>query len=214
MNTHQLLTSYGYLAVLVLVAVESLGIPLPGETVVIAAGVYAGSTHRLSVWVVFLVAAGAAIVGNSMGFWIGNKGGYRLLRRYGHHVRLDETRIKVGRYVFDRHGGKVVFFGRFVSVLRTYVAILAGTSQMKWRRFLLHSTTAAIAWAGLYSFGSYFVGKAISRASMPVGIALATAAVIAVGAALFVTRHETGKLGAKAEAAYPGPLTDYRERVR
>ena len=141
---------------------ESLGIPLPGETIVIAAGVYAGSTHRLSVWLVFVVASVAAIVGNAVGFWLGEVGGYRLLLRYGRRVRIDETRIKIGRYVFDRHGGKVVFFGRFISVLRTYVAFLAGTSQMRWRSFLLHSTSAALAWAGLYSFGSDFLGKAIS----------------------------------------------------
>ncbi len=193
---------------MVLVAVESLGIPLPGETIVIAAGIYAGSTHRLSVWLVFVVAALAAIVGNAMGFWLGEVGGYRLLLRYGRRVRIDETRIKIGRYVFERHGGKVVFFGRFISVLRTYVAFLAGTSQMRWRSFLLHSTSAAIAWAALYSFGSYFVGRAISRVSAPGGIAIAAVAVMAVGVGVVVAHRHTGRLSARAEAAYPGPLPD------
>jgi len=188
--------------------VESLGVPLPGETIVIAAGVYAGSTHKLSVWLVFVVAALAAIVGNAMGFWLGDLGGYHLLLRYGRHVRIDEARIKIGRYVFDKHGGKGVFFGRFISVLRTYVALLAGISQMRWRRFLLHSASSSVVWAAVYSFGSYFVGKAISRVSTPADIAIAAAAAIALGVALVVAHRQTGKLGALAEAAYPGPLPD------
>src|SRR5260370_42031923 len=72
-----------------------------------------------------------------MGYWMGDRGGSRLARRYGSRVRLDERKLKTARYLFDRHGVKVVFFGRFVSVLRAYAAFLAGTSKMRWRRFLL-----------------------------------------------------------------------------
>jgi membrane protein DedA with SNARE-associated domain len=126
-----LIESYGYLAVFVLVGVESLGIPLPGETALITAAIYAGHTHRLNPWLIFLVASAAAIIGDNIGYWIGDKGGYRLARRYGSKVRLDERKLKIARYLFDRHGGKVVFFGRFVSVLRTYAAFLAGTSKMR-----------------------------------------------------------------------------------
>src|SRR6185437_13094477 len=132
-----LIDTYGYWAVFGFVAVESFGIPLPGETALIAAATYAGATHRLTVWVIFLVGAAAAILGDTGGYWIGDKGGYRLLRRYGHYVRFDEPKIKVARYLFARHGGKVVFFGRFVSVLRTYAAFLAGTTRMRYRRFLV-----------------------------------------------------------------------------
>ena len=96
-NVDHLVATYRYPAVFVLVAAESLGIPLPGETMLIAAGTYAGHTHRLSVWAVFTVAATAAIIGDNVGFWIGDKGGYRLLRRYGHYGRVDETKLKVGR---------------------------------------------------------------------------------------------------------------------
>jgi membrane protein DedA with SNARE-associated domain len=119
-----------------LVGAESLGIPLPGETALILAGTYAGHTHRLSPWLIFLVAAAAAIIGDNIGYWIGDKGGYRLARRYGPKVRLDEHKLKIARYLFDRYGDRVVFFGRFVSVLRTYAAFLAGVSRMRWRRFL------------------------------------------------------------------------------
>jgi membrane protein DedA with SNARE-associated domain len=99
--------------VFVLVGIESLGIPLPGETAVIVAGGYAGSTHKLSPWLIFAVAA-AAIAGDNIGYWIDDKGGYQLARRYGRKVRLDEQKLKIARYLFDRHGVNVVFFGRFV----------------------------------------------------------------------------------------------------
>jgi membrane protein DedA with SNARE-associated domain len=154
-NVHDLLSQYGYAAVFVLVGLESLGVPLPGETILIAAGIYAGTTHKLSIWVVFAVAAAGAIIGDNLGFLIGDKGGYRLLRRYGGYVRADEAKIKVGRYIFDRHGAKVVFFGRFVSVLRTYAAFLAGTLKMHWRRFLCHNSAGGIVWSAIYAFGPY-----------------------------------------------------------
>ena len=126
-------------AVFGLVMAESLGVPLPGETALIAAATYAGATHQLSVWAIFVVAAAAAVVGSIIGYWIGSWGGYRLVRRWGHYVRVDEPQLKVARYLFDRHGGKVVFFGRFVSVLRTYISFLAGTARMRYRRFLVAS---------------------------------------------------------------------------
>ena len=137
-NVSNLIGSFGYCAeVFLLVAIESLGIPLPGETALILAGVYAGHTHRVDPWVIFGVAAAAAIIGDNIGYWLGAKGGYPLARRYGSKVRLDERKLKTARYLFDRHGRKVVFFGRFVSVLRTYAAFLAGVSRMDWWRFVL-----------------------------------------------------------------------------
>jgi len=124
------LASWGYLAVLFFVGIESIGVPFPGETMLITAGIYAGATHNLDIAVVIAAAAGGAIIGDNIGFAIGWFGGYPLLRRYGKYVRLDEAKLKVGRYIFMRQGGKVVFFGRFVSILRTYAAFLAGTNHM------------------------------------------------------------------------------------
>ena len=115
---NHLLQSYGYLAVFVFVALESVGVPLPGETALIAAALYAGSTHRLNVGLIALVAAVAAVAGDNGGYWLGQHGGTRLVRRYGHWVRLDARKLKVGRYLFARHGGKVVFFGRFIRAVR------------------------------------------------------------------------------------------------
>ncbi|HLI55162.1 MAG TPA: DedA family protein [Acidimicrobiales bacterium] len=208
MNVSHLLHQYGYAAVFVLVACESLGVPLPGETILVAAGIYAGTSHRLSVWAIFAVAAAAAITGDNIGFWIGDKGGYRLVRRYGHYVRLDQGKLKIGRYIFDRHGAKVVFFGRFVSVLRTYAAFLAGTTKMAWRKFLPWNAAGGIVWAAIYSFVPYEVGGAINRVSSKVGIALGVAAVVVIVAGILALRRQAGRLRERAEAAFPGPLPD------
>jgi len=205
-NTGHLITNYGYLALFTLIAAESLGIPLPGETALITAGIYAGHTHRLSPWLIFAVAAGAAIVGDNAGYWIGHSGGYRLARRHGPKVRLDERKLKIARYLFDRHGTAVVFFGRFVAVLRTYAAFLAGTSQMRWRRFLPANAAGGIVWAGAYTLAAYLGGAALQRASGIIDLILVGAAVLAVAATVVWLRRRMGELGERAEAAYPGPL--------
>lgn len=206
MNISHLIGTYGYWALFGLVAAESLGVPLPGETALIIAGTYAGTTHRLSPWLIFLVASAAAIVGDNIGYWIGDKGGYALARRYGPKVRLDERKLKIARYLFDRHGAKVVFFGRFVSVLRTYAAFLAGTSQMRWRLFLPANAAGGIVWAGIYTLASYLAGNALQRASATITWVLAGATVVAIVAVVLLVRRQASRLAARAEAAYPGRL--------
>ena len=209
MNIDNLLHHYGYAAVFALVGAESIGVPLPGETILIAAALYAGSTHKLTAWVIFVVAAAAAIIGDNIGFWIGDKGGYRLLRRYGRYVRADEQKIKIGRLVFDRHGGKVVFFGRFVSVLRTYAAFLAGTLKMRWRRFLPFNASGGIVWAAIYTFVPYAVGSAVSKASHELDIILGVLAAALIVGSILLVRRKADQLAGAAEAAYPGPLPDH-----
>src|SRR5215469_15722344 len=206
MNITQLIESYGYWALFALVAAESLGVPLPGETALIIAGTYAGTTHHLNPWLIFLVASAAAITGDNIGYWIGDKGGYTLARRYGSRVRLDERKLKIARYLFDRHGVKVVFFGRFVSVLRTYAAFLAGTSKMRWRKFLPANAVGGILWAGIYTLTAYLAGNGLQQASVIIDWVLLGAAAVAIAVALLAVRRQAGKLAARAEAAYPGPL--------
>jgi len=208
MNTGQLITHYGYWAVFVLVAAESLGVPLPGETALIIAGTYAGTTHNLNPWLIFAVASAAAIIGDNIGFWIGDKGGYRLARRYGSKVRLDERKLKTARYLFDLHGTKVVFFGRFVSVLRTYAAFLAGTSRMRWRKFLPANAAGGIVWAGIYTALAYLAGSWLQRENGTIDWILAGVAIVAIVAVVLVVRRQGAKLADRAEQAYPGPLND------
>ena len=206
MNTTHLIHSYGYLAVFVFVAVESLGVPIPGETAVIAAGAYAGETHKLNPWLLFLVAAVAAIVGNIAGYSIGRKGGFPLALRYGSKIRLDQHKLKVGKYVLDKQGSKVVFFGRFVSVLRSYVAFLAGTLHMQWEKFAIATVASAVAWAGIYTALAYNAAGTIKRLSGTFDLVLGAVALVVVVAVLFAVRHQVKRLGDRAEAAYPGPL--------
>jgi membrane protein DedA with SNARE-associated domain len=208
LNLNHLITTYGYWAVFVLVAAESLGVPLPGETALILAGTYAGTTHRLSGWLIFVVAAAAAIIGDNIGYWIGDQGGYRLALRFGPKFRLDERKLKIARYLFDRHGAKVVFFGRFISVLRTYAAFLAGTSRMRWRIFLPANALGGIVWAGGYTLAAYLAGMALQRVSGTLSLIFIGVAVLGIVVTVIVIRRQTASLAERAEAAYPGPLDE------
>ena len=204
-----LIQQYGYLAVLVIVGLESLGIPLPGETTLVTAAIYAGATHELNIVFVIAAAAAGAILGDNCGYLIGHWGGYRLLVRYGSYIRLDQAKVKVARYLFREHGGKVVFFGRFVSLLRAWAAFLAGTSRMAWPRFLLFNAAGGIVWATIYGLGAYLFGSAMERASRPVAIVIGAVAVVVVIVAIVLVRRHEHQLEATAEDAFPGPLPGY-----
>lgn len=204
--TH-LLATYGYLAVLLFVTIESTGIPFPGETILLVAAIAAGQTHQLSIAWVIVAAASGAILGDNLGFWVGREGGYRLLRRYGRSIQLEERRLKLGQYLFMKHGGKVVFFGRFVAVLRAWAAFLAGTNRMRWPRFLLFNAAGGIVWATLYGLGGYFLGDNIHRLVGPVGIVLFVLAVLFIIAGIVIVRRNEERLADEAERALPGPLT-------
>ena len=198
-----LLATWGYAIVFLIVGAESLGIPMPGETTLTLAALYAGSTHRLNIVGVIAAAAAGAIVGDNVGYTIRRVGGYRLLRRYGRYVRVDVHRLKIGRYLFDHHGGKVVFFGRFGSILRTYAAFLAGTTHMHWRRFLAFNAAGGIAWATIYGVAYYYFGAALKHVQTPVDIALGVVAVAVFVAGLLILRRKERHLGEAAERAYP-----------
>jgi membrane protein DedA with SNARE-associated domain len=201
-----LVSDFGYLAVFAVVAIESLGIPAPGETVLVAASVYAGHTGNLEIVGVIAAAAAGAIVGDNIGYAIGRKGGYRLLLKYGHKVRVKESHLKVARYVFDRYGPRVVFFGRFVALLRTYAAFLAGVGQMEWRRFLLANAAGGIVWATIFGLLGYYGQKAFEQLSTPINVTLGVLGLLGVVALTLYLRRRTERLTDVAEAAYPGPL--------
>lgn len=196
-----LIATYGYWLVFLVVAMESTGIPLPGETMLISAAVYAGNTHQLNIVLIVVCASAAAIIGDNCGYWIGREAGVPLLRRYGHYVGVDESRLRLGQYVFMRHGGKIVFFGRFVAVLRALAAVLAGANAFAWPRFLLFNAAGGIAWATLFGFSGYVFGRAIHRIAGPLGMTLLVIAVAAIPAGwVFMRRHEA-ELQARADAA-------------
>ncbi|MEO8970332.1 MAG: DedA family protein [Ktedonobacteraceae bacterium] len=206
----QLLHVYGYWAVLVFVSIESIGIPFPGETMLLVAAIYAGTTHQLFIPFVIAAAAAGAIIGDNIGFFIGREGGYRLLRRYGRYIRLDERKLKLGQYLFKKHGGKVVFFGRFVAVLRALAAFLAGTNRMQWPRFLIFNALGGIVWATIYGLGGYYLGKNIQRFTGPVGTVLIILAVIGLIAFFFFVRFNEQRMEDAAEKEFPGSLDKYQ----
>jgi membrane protein DedA with SNARE-associated domain len=212
---NHLLQSYGYFAVFLFVALESAGVPLPGESALIAAALYAGATHRLDIGLVALVAAVAAIAGDNGGYWLGQHGGTRLVRRYGHWVRLDARKLKVGRYLFARHGGKVVFFGRFITVLRTYAAFFAGLNGMRRSRFLVANAAAGVLWAAAVSFGAYALGSAATQVGTALAIAGLAAAGVLVVVGMLVMKRVVRRLEERAEAAFPDPpqIDPARERA-
>ena len=205
-----LIAGYGLWVLFFVVMLESMGVPVPGETALVTAALYAGSTHRIDIVSVVLVAAAGAMIGDNIGYLIGRSIGVRLLVRYGRYIRLNETRLKVGQYLFRRHGGKIVFFGRFVAFLRAFAAVLAGANRMPWPHFLLMNGLGGICWASLFGGGAYLFGEQIKRVAGPVGLLLLVAAIgLAVAGLVFFRRHEKD-LEQRAEAALPGPLSERR----
>jgi membrane protein DedA with SNARE-associated domain len=197
---------YGLIVVALVIGFESIGLPFPGETVLILAGIFAGTKHDLNIVAVVITAALAAIAGQVIGFLIGREFGYRLLLRYGPYLRITEGRIKLGEYLFLRHGTKIVFIARFVPFLRSLAGILAGANRMPWLPFMLANIIGAFAWAAAFGFAAYLLGHEIQRVAGPLMIVVGVIAVIVIAlGARFVGRHEA-QLVADAERALPGPL--------
>jgi membrane protein DedA with SNARE-associated domain len=188
------------------IAIESMGIPVPGETMLITAAVYAGTSGKLSITHVIAAAIAGAIIGDNLGFWIGRMVGVRWVMRHQSTWPLTPRRIKVGQYLFQRHGGKVVFFGRFVALLRALAAFLAGLNGMDWRRFALFNVLGAIVWAGGYGIAAYAFGEQLTNALHEAGSVLAVVGVAVVIAAFIGMRRYERRLEDEAERALPGPL--------
>jgi len=197
---------YGLLTVAVIVGLECVGVPMPGETALLAAAMYAGTKHDLNIVAVILTAAAAAIVGRMVGYVIGRSFGYWLLLRYGNYVRMTQKRIKLGQYLFMRHGGKIVFVAQFVPVLRTFAGLFAGANVMPWRSFMVANAVGSFFWAVIYGYAVYALGRQFERVEGSMVIILgAITIVMCVVAGVFVHRHEA-QLTAEAERAMPGPL--------
>ena len=201
-----LVASYGYFAIFFIILLESAGIPLPGETILIVGAVLAGSDNGLEIYAVIATAAAAAILGDNIGYWVGRRWGLSLLLRYGHLVRLDERKLKLGQYLFMRHGGKIVFIGRFVALLRVFAALLAGANNYDARKFLIWNALGGIVWAAVIGFAGYLFGQQVENFLGPIGLG-ALAVVVIAGFTMwrFFKAHEE-RLTLEAEKALPGPL--------
>jgi membrane protein DedA with SNARE-associated domain len=196
-----LIPTYGPWIIFGIVALESAGVPLPGETILVASALLAATTGQISIVVVVLASAAGAIVGDGIGYIVGRRFGLPLIRRYGRYIRLDENRLLIGRYLFFRHGNVVVFFGRFVAVLRMFAALLAGANSMPAGRFFFFNITGGVCWACLFGFGAYAVGAEIYTISGTLSV-ISLGLFIATGFALsiFMRRNEV-TLRRRAELA-------------
>jgi membrane protein DedA with SNARE-associated domain len=192
--------------VFAMTALQSTGVPVPGTTALIAASLYAGNTHRLGIAGVIAAAGIGATFGSGAGFALGRWGGWTLLTRYGHYVRLTPSRMMIGRYVFREHGGKVVFFGRFITGLRTWAAFLAGANRMSLARFAIFAPISAVLWALFNGLGYYWFGGVLSRSGTLVNVALVLALVASFSVSAIYLRRRGRGVRMAAERAYAEEL--------
>ena len=182
-----LVHQYGLLALFLIVMLESGGVPLPGETALIAAGVFA-SNGKLDITAVIAVAAAAAIVGDNLGYWIGRTGGRRLLERWRRVSRFSDRALPWTEDFFRRHGPKTIFLARFFSIIRVTAAVMAGISRMRWWTFFGWNAAGGICWALLVGLVSYYAGQTAADAISHYGL-IGGAAIVALGLVGLVGFH-------------------------
>jgi membrane protein DedA with SNARE-associated domain len=182
----QLLQLYTYPVLLLLVLIESLGVPLPGEIALVTAAAFA-SNGRISIYIVILLAAVGATVGGVLGYWIGIKGGLPLVARYGGYVGVRQSHIDRAHAFFERNGARTILFGRFIALLRTWAAVIAGAASMSFPKFVAYNTIGSIVWAIAFGSLGYYFGRDlqllerwISHASFAVLFAVAISVIVFV----------------------------------
>jgi membrane protein DedA with SNARE-associated domain len=171
--------SWALVLLFLLIAIESAGVPLPGETALVASGVLA-SQSKLNIVIVIVVASAAAIIGDNGGYWLGRKGGRQLLERWSLVNKHAKKVLPRAERLFAKHGGKTVFFGRFIAVLRITAAWMAGISHMPWWRFLAFNAAGGILWATLVGLVAYYSGEAAASAIQTYGLYAAGAIALVV----------------------------------
>jgi len=187
-------TNLGLPVIGLVVAIEALGVPLPGETAVILGGL-AANQGRLSIVAVIIVAAAAAIVGDNIGFMIGRRGGRALLERPGRFFEERQRMLAIGDPFFERHGPKAVFLGRWITGLRVWTSWLAGASDMRWPTFLVWNALGGTAWAISVALAAYYGGKSVETVFSKVGLygGIAAGVLIVIGVAYVWRRRRRAR---------------------
>ena len=187
-------TQHGLPLLFAVVMIESFGVPLPGETALIAFGVLAAEGHY-SIASVIAVAAAGAIVGDNLGYWlIGRVGGRALFQRWHWLNQYSDRVLPRAEALMARHGGKTVFFGRFVSILRYTVAWVAGLSRMNWWRFLFWNAAGGIVWATAVGLTAYYGGRAAADAIARYGLYAGIAVIVVVIVGWLAIRYTRGRV--------------------
>jgi membrane protein DedA with SNARE-associated domain len=186
----QHLVDYGLVLLFLLIAIESAGVPLPGETALIAAAIMTRPERggHWSLWLVIVVASAAAITGDNVGYWLGRTGGRKLISRWGVAERYAAKALPPAERFFKKHGAKTVFFGRFVALLRVTSAWLAGISKMHWWLFFLWNAFGGIVWAAGVSLLASWAGKAAADAVSHYGLYGVAAIIVLVGTGYLLLR--------------------------
>lgn len=197
----QLLHDYGYVAIFVVIALENIGLPLPGETILVTSAIFAAETHQLNVFVIVATAIAACIAGSISGFAIGRWGEQRFLHTIGPHVHLTAADLRLGQYLFRRYGAAVVLVARYVAVLRSLASLLAGANRMDAHRFVIFTSLGAAAWAATYGFGAYALGRRLAELSARAAIPLVAVVVAAVVAGIWFVHHNRARLQRDADRA-------------
>lgn len=194
-----LVTHYGYVATFLAVLAASAGVPLPAGELLIAGAIYAAHTHRLSLPLLVLAGSLGAILGGAIGYGVGHSVASATLKRYGRFVGLGAARLRLGQYLFRVHGGKIVFFLRFIALLGPFGGVLAGTNRMAAGRFMIFNALGGVAWTLAFAGGAYLFGEFFESVGRPVGIAAVVFAIgLVVVLVIYIRRHEA-VLQAKAD---------------
>ncbi len=164
----RLISDYGYFALFAVIALECAGLPLPGETMLIGAAIYAGETGGLGIGKIIFASGAGAVVGDNIGYWIGRRFGSAFLERYAAKFGISAQRLLLSRYLFARYGGSIVFFGRFVTVLRLFAALIAGANLMAPARFFVFNAAGGVVWASVFGFGGFYFTAAFRRLEGPI----------------------------------------------
>ena len=163
-----LFARYGYAVVFTGVFLENAGLPVPGETALLA-GAALAHYGRLSLPRVIVTAIAAAVLGDNLGFLVGRRAGRGLIERHGWRIGLTRTRLDQFNAFFARHGAKTVFIARFITGLRVFCALLAGASQLRWSTFLFYNATGAVVWSTTIALVAYALGESWDRLERLVG---------------------------------------------
>jgi membrane protein DedA with SNARE-associated domain len=199
-----LVAHYGYLANFIAILVASAGIPIPAGELLIAAAIYAANTHRLSLLTLLLVGSAGAAIGGAAGYAIGRGLGARALERYGRFVGLDAAKVRLGRYLFLVHGGKIVFSLRFVALVGPFGGVLAGANRMAIGRFMIFNVLGAVAWNIVFGAGGYLFGAMFEAVGRTAGIAAVVVTLALIVAAGMYIHRRGAELQAKADALLGG----------
>ena len=203
-----LIDQFGYFGVALIVFVESFGVPAPGETAIIAGSAYAGSGEHFTIFAVAVTAFFAAVIGDSVGYLIGRRGGRPLVHRFGKYVRLTPERFDKVEGFMSRQGPKVVVIARFVEGLRQFNGIVAGITGMPFHRFLIWNALGAALWVGVWSTGGYLAGDHIEA----IASALSRYVVLAVAVAVLAVLGYVWYRRRKKRPVEPGPARPNRQK--